>query len=192
MATQFISGERLDKRIERLGTLDDIEVILIALRLLAAETHIYNCGYLFRDLKPENVLITEDDGAFLYDYGICIKVEDGVNDTAEYVEGSPFYMPPERLSGEGERANSEIYSLGMILYHALAGKTYFSASELKQLARQLTRSVRISSIEGKMKKVTDDIAKIIDKMIKREPERRYQHFIEVERDMQVVLANHLA
>ena len=187
LATQFISGERLDKRIERLGTLPDIEVFLIALRLLAAETHIYNRGYLFRDMKPENVLITENEGAYLYDYGICISLEDGINDDADYVEGSPFYMPPERLSGGGERANSEIYSLGMVLYHALAGKTYFSASELEQLTRQLTNSVRLSNIDSKMKNVNIDMAKVIDKMIKREPERRYQSFVEIESDIMAIL-----
>jgi eukaryotic-like serine/threonine-protein kinase len=187
LASQFVEGERLDKRIERMGTLPDIEVLLISLRLLPALAHIYNSGYLFRDLKPENVLITEDSGAFLYDYGICMRVEKALDDSGEFVEGSPFYMPPERLSGGGERAYSEIYSLGMLLYNALAGKTYFSASELKQLAQQLMRSVRLSNLDSKMKKVTPDIARIIDKMIKREPERRYQTFIEAERDVIEVL-----
>ncbi len=183
LATEFIEGERLDKRIERLGKLPENEVLLIALRLLAAETHIYNCGYLFRDMKPENVLITRDHGAYLYDYGICLNIESALEEAGEFVEGSPFYMPPERLSGAGEGPYSEMYSLGMLLYHALEGKTYFSANELKQLARQLMRSVRLSNIEGKMKNISPDVAAVIDKMIKREPERRYQNFIEAERDI---------
>ena len=101
LATQFIEGERLDKRIERMKTLPEYEVLLIGLRLLSAEAHIYNQGYLFRDMKPENVMITEIEGAYLYDYGICVTVEEGLNDGGEFVEGSPFYMPPERLSGGG-------------------------------------------------------------------------------------------
>jgi len=187
LVTEFIAGERLDKKIERLGTLPHIEVLLIALRLLAAETHIYNRGYLFRDLKPENVIITEDKGAYLYDYGICISIEEAINDNVEFVEGSPFYMPPERLSGGGERACSEIYSLGMVLYNAMAGKTYFSANELKQLARQLTSVARLSNLDSKMKTIEPEIAKMIDKMIKREPERRHQNFIEVEQDILAII-----
>ena len=183
LATQFIDGERLDKRIERLGKLPDLEVLLIALRLLSAETHIYNRGYLFRDLKPENVLITRDHGAYLYDYGICMTVEDALYSGGDLVEGSPFYMPPERLSGHGEGPYSEIYSLGMVLYHALVGKTYFSANELKKLARQLMRTVRLINVQGKMNKIRPEIAVILDRMIKREPTDRYQTFIEVERDI---------
>ena len=190
LATQFIEGERLDKRIERLGRLPELEVILIALRILAAEAHIYNQGYLFRDLKPENILITGTEGAYLYDYGICITIDNALKEIGEFVEGSPFYMPPERLSGGGERPRSELYSLGMVLYHALAGKTYFNAKELQQLARQLTSTARLSNLDGKMRKIPEDVATVIDQMIKREPERRYQTYIDVERDFVKLLAKY--
>ena len=183
LAAEFIDGERLDKRIERLGKLPEFEVLLIALRLLSAEAHIYNRGYLFRDLKPENVLITAGNGAYLYDYGICMPVEEALYAGGDVVEGSPFYMPPERISGSGEGPYSEIYSLGMLLYHALVGKTYFSANELKQLARQLMRKVRLTNVQSKMKKIRPEFAAILDKMIKREPQDRYQSFIEVEGDI---------
>ncbi len=182
LATEYIGGERLDKLIERRTKLSEMEVLYIAIRLLAAVTHIYNRGYLFRDLKPENVIINENDGAYLYDYGICKKIEEMHEDLGEFVEGSPFYMPPERLSGGGEGPFSEIYSLGMVLYHAVCGKTYFSAKELKELTSKLTRSVRVS-IEGRMKGVSSELASIIDMMIKRESERRYQNYIDVERDI---------
>lgn len=190
LATQFIEGERLDKRIERLGHLPELEVIMIALRIIAAETHIYNQGYLFRDLKPENILITGAHGAYLYDYGICVTIDSALQEIGEFVEGSPFYMPPERLSGGGERPRSELYSLGMVLYHALAGKTYFNAKELQQLARQLTSTVRLSNLDGKMRKIPEDVATVIDNMIKREPERRYQTYIEVEREFVKLLTKY--
>ena len=190
LASEFIEGERLDKRIERLGRLPEVEVLLIGLRLLSAETHIYNRGYLFRDLKPENVIISEDNGAYLYDYGICMTVEEALYVGGDLVEGSPFYMPPERLDGSGEGPSSEIYSLGMVLYHALAGKTYFSANELQQLTRQLMRTVRLTNVKGKMQTISPDIAVILDKMIKREPEERYQTFFEVERDIFKILSQH--
>ncbi len=187
LATQFISGERLDKRIDRLGKLPEFEVVSIALRLLSAEAHIYNQGFLFRDMKPENVMITEKNGAYLYDYGICLDVEEAQNQAGDYVEGSPFYMPPERLSGGTEGAYSEIYSLGMVLYNTLAGKTYFSAKELKELARKLVQSVRLSNMDSKMKAITPELAMIIDKMIKRDPEKRYQNFADVEKDFIIFL-----
>lgn len=66
LAMEYVQGERLDKRIQRLYRLPELEVILVALRLLQAETHIYNQGYLYRDMKPENVIVNRQ-GAFLFD-----------------------------------------------------------------------------------------------------------------------------
>jgi serine/threonine-protein kinase len=192
LATTFVDGERFDKRIERLGKVPEMDVLYIALRLIAAEAHIYNRGFLFRDLKPENIIITEADGAFLFDYGICMAVKTALEDPGDIVQGSVLYFPPERLGGEGEQVSSEIYCLGMVLYHALTGKPFFSANEIRGVARMHMREARLSSLEGKLKKVKPDIAVIIDRMTKRAPEDRYQNFAEAERDIFNVIRTRMA
>jgi serine/threonine-protein kinase len=185
LAMRFVEGDRLDRMIAEQGSMDEKEVALIGLRILAGEAHIYNQGYLFRDLKPENVIITEEDGAFLFDYGICMRVEEALLDPGDIIQGSPLYFPPERLTGDGERACSEIYSLGMVLYHCLAGQPYFSAKEINTIARQHMRSTRLA--DTKMKNISPYFAAIIEKMIRREPQERYQTFIEAERALYQML-----
>lgn len=192
LASRYVDGERLDVRIERMRRMPELESIAVALRILAAETHIYNQGYLFRDLKPQNIIVAAE-GAFLFDFGICEKLAAClIDDGADSVQGSAIYIPPERLTGEGERASAEIYSLGMVLYQMLKGEPYFNSSEIASLARQHVRSMRLANSEDKMKKIAPDTAEVIYKMIARDVAERFQNYAEVEYHLGRIIANRLA
>ena len=65
LAIEHVVGERLDSRLNRLGVLPEIEAIMLTLQLLSVEAHICNCGYLFRNLKPENIIVSDHSGAYL-------------------------------------------------------------------------------------------------------------------------------
>ncbi|MFT5129154.1 MAG: serine/threonine protein kinase [Rhodothermales bacterium] len=186
LAMEYIEGERLDQRIRRLGRISEAETLLITLRLLAAETYIYRRGYVYRDLKPENVIVTSS-GAVLYDYGICMNREEALKDPGDLVEGSPLYMPPERLTGEGERACSEIYSLGMVLYHLLTGETLITGTVNENTAVKHVEDSRKTDILKKLPHLNPQWESLLDKMIARIPQKRYQSFVELERDMMTIL-----
>ena len=163
LATEFIEGERLEQRIGRLGRIPELELLAIALRLIQGITHIWNRGYLFRDMKPENIII-HDRGAFLYDYGICQRIEDAYEDEGDVVSGSPLYLPPERMDCEVEKAYSEIYSLGMVLYHCLKGKPFYDGKEAYFLARQHARTLHLPNMmKDKMKGCSSRVRRCTDK-----------------------------
>lgn len=186
IAMDFVQGERMDQKIKRLGTIPEAEMILIMLRLLAAETHIYSRGFLYRDMKPQNVILNSLTGAFLYDFGICCTIEEALDDSAELIAGTPMYFPPERLTGEGESVSSEIYSLGMVLFHGLTGKTYFTNREIEAIAARETLPAMLLN-KNKLEGVGQDLANVVNRMINRSPKKRYQKFIEVERDLMRLL-----
>lgn len=172
----FIDGERIDKRIQRLGKLKETDVLKLALHILAAEQHIYRGGFLFRDLKPENVIINSKGYAILFDFGLCIPVEQAANPSGDaFVAGSPYYIPPERLLNEPENAASEIYSLGMLMYYCLTGQNYFNADEIDALAKRHVSGLRISNT-GKMSGIIPSIATLLDLMIRQENQERPQDF----------------
>ena len=179
LATEYLPGERLDRKIQRQGALSELETIYVGMRLLQALSHIYNCGYLYRDLKPENVMVNER-GVFLFDFGICMDVIEAYNDTADIVQGSPLYISPERMVGETEKVYSEIYSLGMVLYHCVKGKPYYESNEIEALTRKHARKLRLSNVEQKMKGLSPELSNILVKMIERSAHRRYQNYFEVE------------
>jgi serine/threonine-protein kinase len=130
-------------------------------------------------------MVTEGEGAMLFDYGICMTLEQASQDPGDTIQGSPIYFPPERLTGEGERASSEIYSLGMLLYQSLTGQPYFTSTEINTIARQHIRSTRLS--DAKMQSISPYFAAVIEKMIRREPRERYQTFLEAERALFQIL-----
>ena len=183
LITPYQEGERLDVRFSRLGHLSEQEVILVGLRLLGGLTHLYNAGFLYRDLKTQTIVMGAD-GACLLDFGICLRLAEARDGSTAHVEGSSLYYPPERLSGQGEGRHSEIYSLGMVMYHALTGSPYFTAKDIETMT---TLNVRKRRLLERRRPTDDsirpDLSRVIEKMIKRQGEERYQTFLDAEHDL---------
>ena len=177
-AMEYVQGDRIDKLIDLQGRLPHHAVLQLALHILAAEQHIYNCGFLYRDLKPENIIIDREGYAILLDYGLCKPCEEALHPSEEFVSGSPYYLPPERLLGEGEDASSEIYSLGMVMYYAISGQTYFDASEAQALAKRHIAKLRVSAA-SKMRHLRPELVTLLSNMINPERAQRLQTFGEV-------------
>ena len=178
-ALEFCEGRRLDQVIDTPDPINQKYVLLWALQLLSAEQQIWDAGYLYRDMKPQNIMIDPNKNVRLYDYGLCIDKNKSYDASSDVVQGSPLYMPPERIVGMEENMSSEIYSIGMVMYHALAKKTYYSASGAFELAKKHVTSLRTSTVSSKLPHhVSHHIAEILDKMLPRNPASRYQSFKE--------------
>ena len=184
-AMELVQGERLDKRVDRLGRMPERQVLQMGLHLLSAEQHMYKCGYLYRDMKPENIIINDDGFAVLFDFGLCVPRELALHPQEEYVSGSPYYLPPERLLGTGEDAYSEIYSIGMVMYYALSGQTFFDAKEVEALAKRHLSKVRLS-VSGKLRDFRPELVEVLSRMIRPDPAERYQTFHEAARAIEAV------
>ncbi len=179
MAMEYIEGERLDQIIEADVEIPLKNILLWSMQILAAEQHIYECGYLFRDLKPQNIIIDQNCNARLVDYGLAIPVKEAKFARNDYIDGSPHYLPPERIIGEPESCASEIYSLGMVMFHLLARRPYFKASEVKELIGKHVMALRVMNVGPKLPAGTDpELISIINKMIRRDPGSRFQNFKE--------------
>ena len=186
-ALEYCDGTRLDQLIDMPDQINQKYVLLWTLQLLSAEQCIYDAGYLYRDMKPQNIMIDHSKNARLFDFGLCITIEKSKNNDSDMVDGSPLYMPPERIVGMEENMSSEIYSLGMVLFHALTRKTYYSATDAFELAKKHVTSLRTTSVKQKLPIfVPPLIADVLDKMLARVPAKRYQNFKEVATDIKKV------
>lgn len=181
MVTEYIQGQTLLERIKDKGKLSELEALEIISTIISAEKFIYDSGYLFRDLKPENVMLnSKDETPYLFDFGLSLPIEIAELDQGAFLEASPIYVPPERLTGEGEDITSEIYSLGMVLYYAVTGQPYFTtAQEIQGILKRHVSSFRLSSEVTKMGKISQDLAEVITKMIKRDREDRYSNLTDL-------------
>ena len=123
-----LPGETLADRIVN-GPQDPAWVRQVAREVLGALAAAHSVGLVHRDVKPGNILVTADGHAKIADFGIAKSVEasDGALDltgTGQLL-GTPAYLPPERLNGGPATAQSDLYSLGVVLYEALTGTSPF-------------------------------------------------------------------
>jgi serine/threonine-protein kinase len=122
---EHISGVPLDEMIKnKTGPINELRAINIFLKVLDAISHIHEKGIFHRDIKPSNIMIDESDRVKLLDFGIAKNNLNTENLTriGSSVGGTPMYMSPEHVSKEKITSGSDIYSLGITLWHMVTGK----------------------------------------------------------------------
>jgi len=129
LVTTFIDGETLRGRLLRDKKLTENETVRMAAEVAAALDYAHERGLIHRDIKPANILLA-GDRVFVADFGISrpIVTERFAPITlAGMALGTPEYMSPEQITGEGELdARTDVYALGCVVYEMLAGKPPFS------------------------------------------------------------------
>ncbi len=184
---EFCRGRRLDNIIEERDLVEPKTVLMWALQILSAENRMYHRGYLYRDLKPQNIIIDTEGNVCLVDYGLCLTIEEAARPKGEKVDGSPLYMPPERIVGGPEDMSGEIYSLGMVMFHVLTLKTYYSATGVNELARKHVTSLRVMSVANLMPgNMPPALVEILDRMIARYPKNRYGKYKDAAEEIRAV------
>src|SRR5713226_4090632 len=121
---EFVPGETLNKILIREKKLPLANALQLAEELAEALDYAHAQGVVHRDIKPANILVTEDGHAKIADFGIA-KLNLSQLTLPGKVMGTPAYMAPEQLSGEGVDGRSDIFSLGVILYAMVTGHSPF-------------------------------------------------------------------
>ena len=138
MVMEFVRGETLDKLSERLGPIaPDRSAYLIDLILTALE-HAHREGVVHRDVKPANVMVTNEGSIKIMDFGIA-RVLNAEQKTVDFrLMGTPAYMSPEQVMGEEVDGRSDLYSVGVLFYRLVTGALPFTAdTALSMLQRQI-------------------------------------------------------
>jgi serine/threonine protein kinase len=126
-------------------------------------------GMIHRDVKPENIIITDAGVIKLTDMGLAMKTQEWSEDME--ISGSPSYMSPEQFAGEPLDSQTDIYSLGITLYQMLSGELPFDGRTVRTVAKQHFSEVAIS-LSKKDSHIPQSVAKLVKKMIAKEKEDR--------------------
>ena len=122
---ELIEGDTLNKIIEREAPMDYRKVIDISKQVAQALRIAHKNKIIHRDVKPHNIMITEDGVVKLADFGIARAVNDATLSTGSKIVGSVHYFSPEQARGNYVDERSDIYSLGIVMYEMLTGKVPF-------------------------------------------------------------------
>jgi tetratricopeptide (TPR) repeat protein/tRNA A-37 threonylcarbamoyl transferase component Bud32 len=125
----YVEGESLRDRLRREGQLPIDDALRIAVEAARGLDYAHQHGVIHRDVKPENILLTDDGSTLVADFGIARALGAGGEQLTEtgVVVGTPAYMSPEQASGDHSTdARADLYALGCVLYEMLTGEPPFS------------------------------------------------------------------
>jgi eukaryotic-like serine/threonine-protein kinase len=157
----------------RSGRLNEQFVRRMAIQLLHALSYAHRRGIIHRDIKPSNILLTSGGTVKVADFGIAriVEEDDVLMDEAGEIIGSARYMSPEQLRGEDATPRSDVYSVGVLLYHCLTGRPPFSG-DVKSLARQHIHKDP-QPPRRLNKRITPGMEAVIMKALSKKPRDRY-------------------
>ena len=155
------------------GHLNEQFVRRMATQLLRALSYAHRRGIIHRDIKPSNILLMPDGTVKVADFGIAriVEEEDANRGEPGEIVGSARYMSPEQLTGKDATPRSDIYSVGVLLYHCLTGRPPFSG-DIKSLARQ---HINIAPTPPRKlnKRITPRMEAVILRALAKDPCDRY-------------------
>ncbi|MFP6874675.1 MAG: serine/threonine-protein kinase [Verrucomicrobiales bacterium] len=177
IAMELVGGGSLDERIQADGALPENRVLEIAVELAQGLSAAHDAGMIHRDIKPGNILLSEEGISKIVDFGLARILESVDRDEGE-IWATPYYVPPEKLHQRMEDFRSDIYSLGATLFHALAGKPPYSAdtASIDELKAIKDKAI---SLEMFAPNVSVTTCGLIDRMMERNPEDRYSSYDEM-------------
>lgn len=175
IAFEYVRGINLRQYIDRHGPLEEETALRIGMRVASALQQASDAGIIHRDIKPENVLITRRGEVKVADFGLARQVggEDVRLTQTGVTMGTPLYMSPEQIQGNELDSRSDLYSLGIMCYHMLAGEPPFRG--------ETAMAVAIKHVHGEAEPLTEirpdvrpEFLAIIARMMSKKPEDRYE------------------
>lgn len=168
---EFVEGLTLKKIIDRKGRLPVSEAIGIAIRIGEGIEAAHSSGIIHRDIKPQNIIISNNGTVKITDFGIA-KVATSNTIAVGQPTGSVYYISPEQARGGYLDERSDIYSLGVTLYEMLSGRPPFSADNTVSIAL-LHMNEDAVPLRKLLPELPSSVEKIVSKCMQKKPERRY-------------------
>ncbi|WNG47802.1 protein kinase [Archangium minus] len=174
LVTEYVRGRTLKEYVDELGRLEPPELAaMVVHEIAAALAHAHESGVIHRDIKPENVMVREDGVLKLMDFGIAklLDIEERMTVTGALV-GSPAHMAPEIIEGHEASPETDIFSLGTILYGLMVGRLPFTASNATATLKRILDGA-YEDPRQRVPTLSDELADICATCLARDPARRY-------------------
>jgi serine/threonine-protein kinase len=184
---EYVDGETLKDIIRRDGPLDIPQALAYAIEIARALGAAHERQLVHRDVKPHNILISEEGGAKITDFGIARTLtEEGLTMEGR-VLGTTDYVSPEQALGQPVTGQSDLYSLGIVLYEMLTGDVPFHAASPVAVAMKHVRE-DVPDVQLLRPEVSAATASVVDRAVAKDLTRRYADADSMAADLEDVLA----
>jgi tRNA A-37 threonylcarbamoyl transferase component Bud32 len=184
---EYVEGETLKDRIRRMGRLPVDEAIAYAIEIARALDAAHARHIVHRDVKPQNVLIDEEGSAKVTDFGIARSLDEEGLTADGRVLGTTDYVSPEQALGHDVNGQSDLYSLGIVLYEMLTGDVPFHGENQVSVAMKHVRE-DVPDVQARRSEVSASLASVLDRMTDKDLGRRYRDATTLVADLEEALA----
>jgi serine/threonine-protein kinase len=184
---EYVHGETLKDRIRRLGRLAVPEAIAYAIEIARALGAAHERGIVHRDVKPQNVLVDEEGSAKVTDFGIARTLDQEGLTADGRVLGTTDYVSPEQALGHTVTGQSDLYSLGVVLFEMLTGDVPFRGENQVAVAMRHVRE-ELPDVQQRRPEVSSALAAVLDRATAKDLGRRHPTARALIADLEDVLA----
>ena len=177
MVMEFVRGQTLQDIIDHVGSFSPQRAADLCMQVLAALEHAHGAGVVHRDLKPGNLMLTENGSIKIMDFGIA-RVDGSAHLTsAGAMMGTPAYMAPEQVLGHAIDARADLYAMGVIFYRLICAELPFRAETPFDMAQSQVNDPP-TPIEQVRSNVPAWVGDIVNKALAKSPDQRFQSALE--------------
>ena len=184
---EYVEGETLKDVVRREGPLEIPQAIAYAIEIARALGAAHERQIVHRDVKPHNVLISEEGGAKITDFGIARTLSEEGLTVAGRVLGTTDYVSPEQALGQPVTGQSDLYSLGVVLFEMLTGQVPFHGSSPVAVAMKHVRE-DVPDVQRLRPELSAATAAVVDRAVSKDLARRYTDAASMVADLEEVLA----
>ena len=159
------------------------EVIKIIFKCAKALDHAHRSGVVHRDIKPSNILITDDMDIKISDFGIAsLMSPDAGNTVIEGLTGTPRYMSPEQVRENEITIQTDLFSLGVVMYEMLTGRHPFPSEDFSRLMHDISNK-QPPSLRSHQTDIPEILETIVFRALQKDPRQRYKMGLDIAADL---------
>ena len=185
---EYIKGKHLKQLLKQRGKLTLTEVVDIMLQVTDGMSVAHDNYIIHRDIKPQNIMILENGLIKITDFGIAMALNSTQLTQTNSVMGSVHYLPPEQASGKGATIQSDVYSMGILMYELLTGELPFRGDNAVEIALKQIKEP-FPSVREKNNSIPQSIENIIYKATAKNTKNRYSDARELHDDLKTALTD---
>ena len=185
---EYIEGKHLKQLLKKRGNLTLTEVVDIMLQITDGMSAAHDSYIIHRDIKPQNIMILENGLIKITDFGIAMALNSTQLTQTNSVMGSVHYLPPEQASGKGATIQSDVYSMGILMYELLTGQLPFRGDNAVEIALKHIKEP-FPSIRETLPNIPQSIENIIMRATAKNVKNRYVDAKEMNDDLKTALTD---
>ena len=180
LVMELLRGKSLRERLRREPKLDVMDILRISMQVAQGLAAAHAQGIIHRDVKPGNIMLVDDlPRVKITDFGLARVTVENVEMTSRgQAAGTPGYMSPEQVRGEELDTRSDLFALGCVMYAMFSGHSPFQGRNVLEIARRIDGydPPRLQELD---KTVPEFVDTLVQRLLKKQPEERYQSAAEV-------------